>query len=506
MSTTTGPGFTMDGSGPGAEDPWRDPDLSITRLGRRPPPPLPIEVFGPEWAQWINGAAEAAACPPDYVACPLITAASALIGNARWAQAAPGWSEPPHLWGGTVGDSGTGKSPGGDCLRGQVLPQIERRMAADFPDQLQDWEIKAETHTARMEVWKKDVRTAHEKATPPPLPPADDPGPAPQKPRLRQSDVTIEKVATLLATAAPKGLLIERDELAGWLLGLTAYNDAGRAFWIEAYGGRPYRVERQKSPHPIDIPRLAVAVCGGTQPMRLAGLFSEADDGLLARFCWFWPDPLPFQMGQAPPRSGWAIDSLDRLRLLELADEDRTPIMVALEAGAVADMETFGRDMQSRQQQAGGLMNSALGKARGTTLRLSLVLEYLWWCARTGFDPPPQAISRRAFMAAAMLVADYLMPMAERVYGDAAATDAERRVATLARWVIKEQAKEVHVRHLQREVKLPGLRDAETIRCTCDLMVEAGWLFAPTIGFGANRRVAYPVNPQVLRGSNEPLV
>jgi hypothetical protein len=92
--------------------------------------------------------------------------------------------------------------------------------------------------------------------------------------------VTVEKVATLLAGAAPKGLLIVRDELAGWLLGMNAYNDAGRSFWIEAYGGRPYRVERQKHPEPIVIPRLAVAVTGGTQPEKLAALFREADDGL----------------------------------------------------------------------------------------------------------------------------------------------------------------------------------------------------------------------------------
>ena len=71
--------------------------------------------------------------------------------------------------------------------------------------------------------------------------------------------MTIEKVATLLATAAPKGLLIVRDELAGWLGGMNQYHDAGRAFWIEAYGGRPYRVERQKHPLPIDVPRLVVA-------------------------------------------------------------------------------------------------------------------------------------------------------------------------------------------------------------------------------------------------------
>ena len=120
--------------------------------------------------------------------------------------------------------------------------------------------------------------------------------PEPQAPRLRQNDVTIEKVATILATAAPKGLVIVRDELAGWLAAMNTYNDAGRAFWIEAYGGRPYRVERQKNPEPIDVPRLAVAVYGGTQPEKLAGCSTDADDGLFSRVAWFWPEPLPFRL------------------------------------------------------------------------------------------------------------------------------------------------------------------------------------------------------------------
>jgi hypothetical protein len=303
-----------------------------------------------------------------------------------------------------------------------------------------------------------------------------------------------------VATAAPKGLLIERDELAGWLLGLNAYNDAGRAFWVEAYGGGPYFVERQKSPLPIAIPRLAVAVCGGTQPDRLAEMFRDADDGLLARFCWFWPEPQPFHLGTTAPNAEWAIDALDRLRLLELAatPDGVRPIVVQLDTAAQPDLEVFGREMQNRQQQAGWLMRSAFGKARGTLLRLSLVIEYLWWCGRAGYDPPPTVISLPAFAAAAKLVADYLMPMAERVYGDAAASDADRRAATLARWVLKTRVPEVHVRHLQRKVRLPGLRDAATIKDTCERMVEAGWLIAPKIGYGAERKVAYRVNPLVL--------
>ena len=65
---------------------------------------------------------------------------------------------------------------------------------------------------------------------------------------------------TKTATAAPKGLLIVRDELAGWIAGMNAYHGGGRSFWIEAYGGRPYRVERKSHPDPVIVPRLAVAV------------------------------------------------------------------------------------------------------------------------------------------------------------------------------------------------------------------------------------------------------
>jgi Protein of unknown function (DUF3987) len=182
---------------------WAEPDMGVLRLHRRRPPEPPLAVFGPEWRQWIEAAAEAAACPPDYVAAPLLAAASALIGNARWARATPGWSEPPHLWCASVGDSGTGKSPGADCLLRDVLPEIERLMIADYPDRLREWRASAEQARANEEQWARDVRAATKAGTPPPLPPAA-PGPEPQAPRLRQNDVTIERVATLLASPPRK--------------------------------------------------------------------------------------------------------------------------------------------------------------------------------------------------------------------------------------------------------------------------------------------------------------
>jgi hypothetical protein len=483
---------------------WGDPDMEILRLRRRPPPSLPIEVFGPAWSRWIIDAAAAAACPPDYVAAPLLSSASTLIGHARWAQATETWVEPPHLWTISVGDSGDGKSPGMDTLHREVLPELERRMVGDYPEKLREWKAAAEFDKAAEKQWQENVRAAQRDGKVVPQPPRPIASSVePQRPRLRQHDVTIEKVALVLATAAPKGLLIVRDEIAGWIDGMATYNAAGRAFWIESYGGRPYRVERVKHPDPIEIPRLAVAVNGGTQPERLERLLTAADDGLIARIQWFWPDPVAFELAEETPGTAWAITALDRLRELDTQPGDPPrPVFVPLIKAGRAAMREFGREMQARRTDAGGLLRSAFGKARGSALRIALTLEWLWWCANDGFTMPPTEISLAAFEAAAALVDEYLLPMAERVFGDAAATANERNAATLARWIIKERPAEVHIRDLQRNVRLPGLRTSELIKGALNALVEADWLRPPVkTVFGQPRHtVSYSVNPKLMNG------
>lgn len=385
--------------------------------GLLPPPQLSLTFFGRRWAGWIADAAEAAACPVDYVAMPLLALASVLIGHARWVRATPGWAEPPHLWLGVVGDSGTGKSPGADCLFGEVVPEIERRMLEDFPDRLQTWWVDVEIGKAAFRQWRQGLAEAERLGLPRPPPPSSFAHLPPQAPRLRQNDVTIEKVAELLAIAAPKGVLIVRDELAGWIAGMNAYHGAGRQFWLEAYGGRPYRVERKSSPDPIVVERLAVAVFGGVQPDKIVPLTRGVDDGLMGRFLWSWPEPLPFRLSSRAPHIAWAISALDRLRELELPSEARlSPIAVPLSREAYPLIEAFGRRMQGGQSRSRGLLRSAYGKARGHAVRLALVLEMLWWCGEDGTSPPPAFVSARAFKTASRLVGEYFIPMAERVY------------------------------------------------------------------------------------------
>jgi hypothetical protein len=163
-------------------------------------------------------------------------------------------------------------------------------------------------------------------------------------------------------------------------------------------------------------------------------------------------------------------------------------------------MEDFARQMQVEQRISGGLLVSAFGKARGLALRLSLVLELLWWCGGDdGLAAPPIEIGARAFLAASSFVQSYVLAMAARVYGDATASQIDRNAATLARWIVRTKATEVHVRQLQREVRLPGLKSAEDIHAAAKVLIEADWLKPPAIGKQAQGapRAAYPVNPAI---------
>ncbi|HXP04906.1 MAG TPA: hypothetical protein VN808_12350 [Stellaceae bacterium] len=89
--------------------------------------------------------------------------------------------------------------------------------------------------------------------------------------------------------------------------------------------------------------------------------------------------------------------------------------------------------------------------------------------------------------------------MAERVYGDAAATERDRAATMLARWIISTHPAELHVRHLQRDVRLQGLRTAEQIRAAAGMLAEADWLREPAPGneVGQRGRVAHAVNPRL---------
>jgi hypothetical protein len=128
--------------------------------------------------------------------------------------------------------------------------------------------------------------------------------------------------------------------------------------------------------------------------------------------------------------------------------------------------------------------------------------------AKNQWDRPPD---RRCFTAThGAGVIDFLTPgivhhdISSSVIGGGfgfldilSPTEAEWNAATLARWILKERPHEVHVRTLLRKTRLPGLRSAGQVKAAAKILVEANWLRAPVIGFGARSKAVYAVNPRL---------
>ena len=217
---------------------------------------------------------------------------------------------------------------------------------------------------------------------------------------------------------------------------MDKYSVGDRAFWLECWNGHPYFVDRMKNAEPIMVQHCAVSVFGGTQPEKLAEMLKDTADGLFARFLFSWPDPKKFKLNKVAVNTQFAIDALDRLRLLEMVPAipgaASQPARIPLDEGCEPILELFVQEMEEAQQFASGPLRIAYGKARGFALRLSLNIEMLRWCGEPSGNPPI-TVSAESFATACYLVSAYFIPMAERVYGDAVLPDDERNAGTLAR-------------------------------------------------------------------------
>lgn len=483
-------------------DAWPAPDMSVVAEGRRRPPQLPVEVFG-SWSGWINDTAEATSSPPDYAAVALLVVAASLVGNARWVSPWGGWAEPSCLWAGLVGDPSSGKSPAMTPLLG-AMHATEADLAVGHDETRREWLTAKERAACVRAAWESDVKAATKDGTPPPLMPSDAEAPdEPARPRLVMGDATGEALAATLA-GQPKGFLMVRDELAGWLAGFDRYSGGGaeRAFWLEAFGGRSFTIDRVKNGgKPVVIRHLAVSVLGGIQPDRLSSLLhSGDDDGLSSRLLVTWPESRPPKRPTRTADNESATAALRRLQALEMGlDEHGGPVpVVAPLAAAAADLfDEWRRENHAATQAATGRLAGHMGKMPGIVLRLALALEHLWW-SWSGDGPPPFAVSLKAIAGAAALASDYFLPMAERACGDAALPEAERLAATLGRWIVKTRPTAINARDIRRRAGLPGLRERPAVKVAIDALEDAGWLRpAPSREGPGRRKDDYSINPKL---------
>lgn len=284
---------------------------------------------------------------------------------------------------------------------------------------------------------------------------------------------------------------------------MTRYSGGGsdRPFWLEAYGGRSYTVERMGR-DPVHIDRLSIGVVGGIQPDRLKSLLLKSDDdGLLARFVPIWPNPAPIKRPREFGENGFFERALFKLLSLEMIPDETEaprPWLIPFTEEAKDLLDEFRKLVRSWENGSEGLLLSFIGKLPGLAVRLSLVLAYLDWAA--GNEVEPYDITTEHFSRATRFVEAYALPMARRAYTDASLSKSERAARQLIA-IFREQRWE---RFTSREVlrlDRSGLATAKELNPVLAVLEEGEVIRALEGGSkpkGGRPTRIFAVNPKIL--------
>jgi Protein of unknown function (DUF3987)/Bifunctional DNA primase/polymerase, N-terminal len=479
---------------------WDDPDLSILDNRRGELPDLPIDVFPQTMHRWLIDAARGAGVTVEHIALPLIGIGSGLIGVARRVQATRSWQQPMTCWTCLVGLSGSGKTPSLDVVK-RALSVVERSRQQDNTARQLAHETRVERAKAALKKWKDDVAAAVDAGQPPPVKPAEAQDVRPfVVPRLYVSDCTIERLAPLLE-ARPRGVTYVADELARLFMNLERYSGGSdRAFWLEAWDGNSFTVERLGRP-PVILSHLLVGVVGGFQPDLLARSFAGDSDGIYSRFLYAWPPEAPFRepTDDADEVDPEIVNAFGRLANLQAGDDESfAPRSVPLTADARIVFAQFAQFAHQERQLLDGRDREYWCKGTGHVLRLSGTLCFLEWAWSGGAEP--QAIEARHVESAMLLWKSYLWPHGRAALRLVGLSDKHSHARTALRWLHAGNKAMVSREEVRREALAQRLDAGET-QGLLDMLVRAGWLReVPVKASGPGRPPRrWEINPRLFQ-------
>lgn len=338
---------------------------------------FPLEVFPKKLQAMIEAYCWTFGSDPGHYGLAILTVAGAVIGNAAWVEER-GTGHPPLLYGVIVDPPGRGKTP---IIRTVLKPliDIEREMR--------------EQHAKALREWKKQCQEQQDAKH------SDNPTPPTGK-ELVLYDFTLESVYRVLQ-ASPRGVIVTRDEIAGWVNSMNQYKQKGseEQFWLENYNSGMVKINRQKTERPLMVYNSFVAVIGGTQP-KILEKFVEGDkahNGFLARMLWSYPDTTtkqPYNNRKIDHtwREFWQsiIKTIYALPCRQTAPEDEfdewqlDPVLIPLSSGAERLYQDYYNSIaEAVNNSEDEVEQSVLTKYDSHVLRLAGILHFLEWAERT---------------------------------------------------------------------------------------------------------------------------
>jgi hypothetical protein len=432
--------------------------------------PFPVGELPEPIRAFVTEAAKAIGCDASYIALPLLSGLASAIGNTHRIALKRTWSEPAILWTAIVAESGSKKSPPIEL----ALEPIRKRQH----DAMQEHAEAMKQHADALAVYERDAALWKRKKSdaPPPAKPE-----APIADRCWTDDATTEALAVLLQQN-PRGLLMVRDELAGWFnfdryAGGKGGGDVAK--WLEMFGGRPMVVDR-KTGGTLYVRRAAVSLTGSIQPKTLRRALGEEhrDNGLAARLLFAEPPRKVLRWTEAEVNANTeAAVALVFDRLFGLTPEtddagDERPRLVSLTDDARRAWVTFYNEHAGEQVNLSGDEAAAWSKLEGYAARLALVVHLTRWAAGDPSVPDSTTPVDEASIAAGVVLARWFGDEARRVYAILSESDEDRATRRLVEW-IESKGGEVTVRDLTRG-PMPWRGDPERARKDLGELVAAG--------------------------------
>lgn len=256
---------------------------------------IPVQMLPEPLAAWVADTAIRMQCPIDYPAVAIVTALSGAVMRRIGIRpkANDNWTVVPNLWALIVGRPSAMKSPPVSAAL-SFLKDIESEWHERHLEDLHSYNIEERAFSHAEKSFEKRIRKAwddgnRELAI---QLSAELEEQRPKKPiqkRILIGDSTHQKVA-LMMEGNPHGLLMQKDELRGWMMEMMSDRNAeARSFWISAWSGdQAVYVDRiGRDSNRVD--GAAVSVIGNIQPGPLAAIVKagsrdDGDDGFLSRF------------------------------------------------------------------------------------------------------------------------------------------------------------------------------------------------------------------------------
>jgi hypothetical protein len=383
-------------------------------------------------------------CDPSGLSMAVLTACSGAIDHRFQLKMMKhgGWYVAPRLWTLLVGDSSDKKTQ----MMNEAIGPLEKYQAELW----RAHKIAKEEYKAQS---KKDGAEKTEEPEPPP--------------RYVTWDTTIEKLGEFFARS-PKGLLVKRDEIAGWVGSMERYargsrsGAADRAFWLKTHDGGPYAMDRIARGETY-IENLSASLIGGIQPRRFAELQGLTSDGLLQRFLPVILRPGEFTLDR--PTDDRDYENCIRALI------GMSPCTLMLTDQAIVALESLRKHLHELERASAGLaigFGSFIGKLPEAAGALTIILHSI--------ENKFNVVDESTIEKVRRIVVNFLIPHAMEFYRTSEATTDGDRLQQLASYILTSGNKRFVASDFTSNVASMRGLGLKEVNERVSPLVAAGWL------------------------------